>query len=70
MFLNAKPVWPAGLEKEKNIHVGFRAVFRAEVGSAVRLRLTGSTIYRVLNGEFIHHGPARGPRRPLRATRC
>ncbi len=62
MFLNAKPVWPAGLEKGKNIHVGFRAVFRAEAGSAVRLRLAGSTIYRVfLNGEFIHHGPARGP---------
>lgn len=62
-FKDAKPVWPAGLDKEKNIHTGFRAVFFGSGAVQIGLRLTGSTIYRVfLNGEFIHHGPARGPR--------
>lgn len=62
MFLNAKPVWPAGLEKEKNIHAGFRTVFDGTGAQTVWLKLTGATIYRVfLNGEFVQHGPARGP---------
>lgn len=62
MFLEAKPVWFQGLEKEKNIHAGFRAVFPILGKETVVLKLAGSTIYRVfLNGEFIQHGPARGP---------
>lgn len=62
MFRTARPVWPEGLEKEKNIHVGFRTVFSGGGATQVSLRLTGATIYRVfLNGKFIQHGPARGP---------
>lgn len=62
MFEHAVPVWPEGLEKEKNIHVGFRSVFAGSDMQSVCLKLAGSTIYRVfLNGEFVHHGPARGP---------
>lgn len=62
-FLSARPVWPAGLEKEKNLTVGFRAIFPSPTdGAAPILRITGSTIYRIyLNGTFVGHGPARGP---------
>lgn len=61
-FENAGPVWLRGLENEQNIHAGFRAVFPMTGKDSAVLRLTGATLYRVfLNGEFIHHGPARGP---------
>jgi alpha-L-rhamnosidase len=61
-FKCARPVWPVGKEKEKNLHVGFRTVFAGSGAQNVCLKLAGSTIYRVfLNGEFVHHGPARGP---------
>ncbi len=62
-FLSARPVWPAGMEAEKNLTVGFRAVFPRPANGAIPvLRLTGSTLYRIfLNGQFIGHGPARGP---------
>lgn len=61
-FLSAKPIWPQGRETEKNLTVGFRASFDAPAGGRVVLRLTGSTLYRVwLNGQFLAHGPARGP---------
>jgi alpha-L-rhamnosidase len=56
----ARPVWVAGREKEMNLNLGFRAVFQAENGRNIRLKLTASTIYRVyLNGEFVGSGPAR-----------
>ncbi len=62
MFTTAQPVWIQGLETEKNIHAGFRTVFSSGGSRSVMLRLTGSTIYRIfLNGEFVQHGPARGP---------
>jgi alpha-L-rhamnosidase len=62
-FRAAKPIWPQGLEKEMNISVGFRAVFEAPPGHHVRLRLTGSTLYRIfLNGQFFSCGPARTAR--------
>lgn len=61
-FLKAQPVWPAGREKEKNLFVGFHAAFEASGSGHAVLRLTGSTLYRIsLNGEFVGHGPARGP---------
>jgi len=61
-FVAAKPVWPEGREKEKNLWVGFRAGFTVPADRKVHLRATGSTLYRVfLNGEFLGHGPARGP---------
>jgi alpha-L-rhamnosidase len=61
-FRVAKPVWPEGKETTRNLTVGFRASFEASGGTKVLLRATGSSLYRVwLNGEFIGHGPARGP---------
>lgn len=61
-FQTARPIWPVGREKEKNLTVGFRAVFAAPEADKVVLRLAGSTLYRVfLNGQFVGQGPARGP---------
>ncbi|MEI6972164.1 MAG: hypothetical protein WCL44_11705, partial [bacterium] len=60
-FDRAKPVWPEGREKERNVIVGFRARFEP-VGERTVFKVAGSTLYRVfLNGKFIAHGPARGP---------
>lgn len=59
-FLNARPVWPEGRETEKNLTVGFRAVFDAPGDASVVLRVTASPIYRAfVNGVFAGHGPAR-----------
>ncbi|WP_162304518.1 hypothetical protein [Maribellus luteus] len=56
----ALPVWAKGRETEKNLNLGFHGVFRAENGQDVKLKITGSTLYRVfLNGEFLGYGPAR-----------
>ncbi len=61
-FASAKPVWPKGRELDRNVSVGFRAVFEPPARERVFLRATGATIYRVfVNGEFLAHGPARGP---------
>ena len=61
-FVSAKPIWPKGRETEKNLFVGFRASFKAPEQEKVFLRATGATLYRVfLNGQFLGHGPARGP---------
>ncbi len=61
-FISARPVWPAGREKEMNLFVGFRAQFAAGKGERTVLRLTASSIYRAfLNGLFLGYGPARGP---------
>lgn len=61
-FLSAQPVWPAGRATEKNVTAGFRAAFAPPAAEPVTLRLTGSSLYRVwLNGQFLAHGPARGP---------
>lgn len=61
-FLAAQPVWPQGLETEKNLLVGFRTQVQNPKSNNVVLRITGSTIYRIfLNGRFVGHGPARGP---------
>ncbi len=59
-FQSAKPVWPEGREKEKNLLVAFRAEIVPPAAGQVVLRATGSTLYRVLvNGAFAGHGPAR-----------
>ncbi|MFB9276004.1 hypothetical protein [Cohnella cellulosilytica] len=61
-FAAARPVWPAGREREMNLTVGFRAVVGAAGGKRARLRLAASTLYRCyVNGRFVAHGPARGP---------
>ena len=50
------------MRKEKNLVVGFRAVFQVPSNKTVILRITGSTIYRIfVNGNFSGYGPARGP---------
>jgi alpha-L-rhamnosidase len=62
VFQKATPIWPKGRETEKNLTAAFRATFDAPAGKRVLLRATGSTLYRIyLNGEFLGHGPARGP---------
>jgi hypothetical protein len=59
-FSKAKPVWPAGLQFEKNLTAGFRADFQKPANNQAILKITGSSLYRILlNGEFIGHGPAR-----------
>ena len=59
----AKAVWPAGLEKEMNTLIAFRAAFTAKAGDDVRLALAAWYSYRVtLNGAFVAFGPARGPK--------
>ncbi len=59
-FSSAKPIWPESREKEKNLFVGFRAVFDKPQESPVTLRCTGSTVYRAfINGTFCGYGPAR-----------
>ena len=61
-FISARPVWPEGREKEKNLFVGFRTVFKQPASRKAVLRITGSSLYRIfLNGVYIGHGPARGP---------
>lgn len=61
-FDSAHPIWPASRETEKNLFVGFRAVFDCSQQQDPLLRVAGSSLYRVyLNGQFIGHGPARGP---------
>ena len=61
-FQSAKPGWLEGRETEMNLFVGVRAGFDKPKGEKATLRVAASTIYRCfLNGEFVGHGPARGP---------
>lgn len=59
-FKRALPVWPAGRQGEMNLTCCFKTVFPG--GNGYVLRLTASTLYRVLlNGQFLAYGPARAP---------
>jgi alpha-L-rhamnosidase len=59
-FRQAKPIWAAGLQYEKNLTLGLRAQFQSDNKDPVVLNITGSSLYRIyLNGIFIGHGPAR-----------
>ena len=61
-FQSAQPVWLSGQETERNVTAGFRAVIDKPAQGQTVLRLTASNLYRAwLNGEFLGHGPARGP---------
>ncbi len=61
-FVAARPVWLEGRATEMNLTAGFRAVIERPDSGAVRLRLAAASIYRVYaNGNFVGHGPARGP---------
>ncbi len=60
-FRSAQPIWPKGRETEMNLEAGFRAVVPAQQDKVV-LRIAASSIYRAtVNGQFVGHGPARGP---------
>ena len=63
-FAAARPVWLKGRELEKNVSIGLRAVVDvapAQIAQA-RLRVTAAYVYRAtVNGQFLGHGPARGP---------
>lgn len=62
VFAKAKPVWLDGRETEMNVNAGFRAIVERPKEGHVALRLAASTIYRAfVNGEYVGHGPARGP---------
>jgi alpha-L-rhamnosidase len=62
-FQTAQAVWPKGRRLEMNLNVGFRAGFEAPAGEPVRLCIAACSLYRVfLNGAFLGHGPARGPK--------
>jgi len=61
-FTSARPIWVTDRQTEKNLFVGFRTVFESSTQNPPVLRLTASSLYRVyLNGQFVGHGPARGP---------
>jgi len=60
LIKKALPVWAKGRETEMNLNLGFHGVFKAEKGQDVKLKITGSTLYRVfLNGKYLGYGPAR-----------
>lgn len=62
-FHSARPIWPEGKEREKNLLVGFRTAFEAPSDKKLILRATASSLYRFfINGKFVGYGPARGPR--------
>ena len=61
-FYTAKPIWPVGREREKNLTVGFRVFFEVSDFENICLRVAASSLYRIyLNGKFRGHGPASGP---------
>lgn len=43
-FSAALPVWPAGLEKERNTQAVFRATFDVSEGKELSLRLTAASL--------------------------
>ena len=57
-FMEAKPVWARGREKEINLNLKFKTVFRG--GEVCVFKVTASCLYRAwLNGKFLGYGPAR-----------
>ena len=60
MFQHAKPVWPKGRSREKNVFAAFALQAAALPEEKLTLHVTGATFYRVYaNGEFLGFGPAR-----------
>jgi hypothetical protein len=58
-FIQAKPVWLAGREREMNCSAGFKAEIVYRQGKCL-LTMTGSTFYKAyVNGAFLHFGPAK-----------
>ena len=62
-FDQALPIWPKDSALEQNFQAGWRVNFSINGTESVVLSITGATLFRVsLNGQFLHHGPARGPK--------
>ena len=63
-FQRAKPVWPAGREKEMNLQVGFRAVIErpADAAKGVLLRVAAQSFYRARSTASSSPPGRRGPR--------
>lgn len=61
-FRAAEPVWPKGLEYEKNLVCGFKSIIDYFKNDKVYFKIAASTVYRFfINGKFAGFGPARGP---------
>ena len=61
-FLQAKPVWFPGRERDMNLFAGFRTEIDAPAAGPAVLRVACASLYRAfVNGRFVAHGPARGP---------
>ena len=61
-FNQANPVWAKGLVTEKNITLGLRGTIDVTNKDNVVINVATSGIYRIfVNGQFVGHGPARGP---------
>lgn len=59
-FIEAKPIWQAGAEKERNLFLGFRTSFDSLADAKAILRITGCSSYRItFNGKYVGYGPAR-----------
>ena len=57
-FVEAKPVWSEGREKEQNLTLAFREVVELRRVKSSTIRLTASCDYRLrVNGAFVAHGP-------------
>jgi alpha-L-rhamnosidase len=57
-FAAARPIWPAGMERDMNRFVRFRASL-PQIRNGF-LRITASTLYRArINTDFVGYGPAR-----------
>lgn len=69
-FKSARAVWPVGRREEMNLSVGFCAVLPLASDEPVVLHVAASSLYRLsVNGEFVGHGPARGPHGYCRVDR-
>ena len=59
-FIQAKPVWAEGCEREMNLTCRFEGTFSVSAHGSPILRVAAATIYRAwLNGVFLGWGPAR-----------
>ncbi len=57
-FVEAKPIWPQGQERTKNLTVSFRQPVQMKKGQTAMLKIAASTNYRAyVNGKFLAHGP-------------
>ncbi len=59
-FIQARPIWVEGCEREMNLTCRFEGAFSVSAHDSPILRVAAATIYRAwLNGVFLGWGPAR-----------